>query len=73
MIGPTGVGIIECDTIAQCGDRRNCNHHQSGLDHQETLGDNQVAIAEQKAGIFKPGKSACDCKLLETRLSKDSY
>ena len=29
-----------------------------GLDHQETLGDSLVAIAEQKAGIFKPGKSA---------------
>ena len=29
-----------------------------GLDHQETLGDSLSAIAEQKAGIFKPGKSA---------------
>ena len=29
-----------------------------GLDHQETLGDSLTAIAEQKAGIFKPGKSA---------------
>ena len=29
-----------------------------GLDHQETLGDSIAAIAEQKAGIFKPGKSA---------------
>ena len=29
-----------------------------GLDHQETLGDSLVAITEQKAGIFKPGKSA---------------
>ena len=29
-----------------------------GLDHQETLGDSLVAIAEQKAGIFKSGKSA---------------
>lgn len=29
-----------------------------GLDHQETLGDSLVSIAEQKAGIFKPGKSA---------------
>lgn len=29
-----------------------------GFDHQETLGDSLVAIAEQKAGIFKPGKSA---------------
>ena len=29
-----------------------------GLDHQETLGDSLVTIAEQKAGIFKPGKSA---------------
>ena len=29
-----------------------------GLDHQETLGDSLAAIAEQKAGIFKPGKSA---------------
>ena len=27
-----------------------------GLDHQETLGDSLTAIAEQKAGIFKPGK-----------------
>ena len=29
-----------------------------GLDHQETLGDSLTAIAEQKAGIFKFGKSA---------------
>ena len=29
-----------------------------GLDHQETLGDSLTAIAEQKAGIFKPRKSA---------------
>ena len=29
-----------------------------GLDHQETLGDSLAAIAEQKAGIFKLGKSA---------------
>lgn len=29
-----------------------------GLDHEETLGDSLTAIAEQKAGIFKPGKSA---------------
>jgi len=29
-----------------------------GLDHQETLGDSLAAIAEQKAGIFKSGKSA---------------
>lgn len=29
-----------------------------GLDHQETLGDSLSAIAEQKAGIFKLGKSA---------------
>jgi len=29
-----------------------------GLDHQETLGDSLTAIAEQKAGIFKPGKTA---------------
>ena len=29
-----------------------------GLDHQETLGDSLLAIAEQKAGIFKPGNSA---------------
>ena len=29
-----------------------------GLDHQETLGDSLGAIAEQKAGIFKLGKSA---------------
>ena len=29
-----------------------------GLDHQETLGDSLVAIADQKAGIFKSGKSA---------------
>ena len=29
-----------------------------GLDHQETLGDSLTVITEQKAGIFKPGKSA---------------
>ena len=29
-----------------------------GLDHQETLGDSLTAIAEQKVGIFKLGKSA---------------
>lgn len=29
-----------------------------GLDHQETLGNSLAAIAEQKAGIFKSGKSA---------------
>ena len=29
-----------------------------GLDHQETLGDSLEAIAEQKAGIFKPEKAA---------------
>ena len=29
-----------------------------GLDHQETLGDSLELIAEQKAGIFKSGKSA---------------
>ena len=29
-----------------------------GLDHQETLGNSLEAIAEQKAGIFKSGKSA---------------
>ena len=29
-----------------------------GPDHQETLGDSVTAIAEQKAGIFKLGKSA---------------
>ena len=29
-----------------------------GLDHQETLGNSLAAIAEQKAGIFKLGKSA---------------
>ena len=29
-----------------------------GLDHQETLGDSLAAIAEQKAGIFKPRNSA---------------
>lgn len=29
-----------------------------GFDHQETLGDSLTAIAEQKAGIFKLGKSA---------------
>ena len=40
-----------------------------GLDHQETLGDNLEAIAEQKAGIFKAGKKAVIAKLLsEARL-----
>ena len=29
-----------------------------GLDHQETLGNSLAEIAEQKAGIFKSGKSA---------------
>lgn len=29
-----------------------------GLDHQETLGRNLTTIAEQKAGIFKPGRPA---------------
>lgn len=29
-----------------------------GLDHQETLGDSLEEIAEQKAGIFKPGRAA---------------
>ena len=29
-----------------------------GLDHQETLGDTIEEIAEQKAGIFKPGRTA---------------
>ena len=29
-----------------------------GLDHQETLGNSLELIAEQKAGIFKSGKSA---------------
>ena len=29
-----------------------------GLDHQETLGQTLTAIAEQKAGIFKSGRSA---------------
>ena len=36
-----------------------------GLDHQETLGDSLVAIAEQKAGIFKPGKSAVIANLAQ--------
>ena len=40
-----------------------------GLDHQETLGGSLVAIAEQKAGIFKPGKSAVIANLtLEAQL-----
>ena len=34
-----------------------------GLDHQETLGDSLEEIAEQKAGIFKPGKKAVIAKL----------
>ena len=36
-----------------------------GLDHQETLGDSLAAIAEQKAGIFKPGKSAVIANLAQ--------
>ena len=36
-----------------------------GLDHQETLGDSLVAIAAQKAGIFKPGKSAVIANLAQ--------
>ena len=36
-----------------------------GLDHQETLGDSLVAIAEQKAGIFKSGKSAVIANLAQ--------
>ena len=36
-----------------------------GLDHQETLGDSLTAIAEQKAGIFKPGKSAVIANLAQ--------
>ena len=40
-----------------------------GLDHQETLGDSLAAIAEQKSGIFKPGKSAVIANLtLEAQL-----
>ena len=35
-----------------------------GLDHQETLGDSLTAIAEQKAGIFKLGKSAVIANLV---------
>ena len=35
-----------------------------GLDHQETLGDSLEAIAEQKAGIFKLGKSAVIANLV---------
>lgn len=35
-----------------------------GLDHQETLGDSLEAIAEQKAGIFKLGKSAIIANLV---------
>jgi len=34
-----------------------------GLDHQETLGNSLEEIAEQKAGIFKPGKSAVTSNL----------
>lgn len=34
-----------------------------GLDHQETLGNSLAEIAEQKAGIFKSGKSAVIAKL----------
>ena len=36
-----------------------------GLDHQETLGDSLVAIAEQKAGNFKSGKSAVIANLAQ--------
>ena len=36
-----------------------------GLDHQETLGDSLTAIAEQKAGIFKPGNSAVIANLAQ--------
>ena len=36
-----------------------------GLDHQETLGDSLTAIAEQKAGIFKPGRSAVIANLAQ--------
>ena len=35
-----------------------------GLDHQETLGNSLEEIAEQKAGIFKPGKSAVISNLI---------
>ena len=35
-----------------------------GFDHQETLGDSLEAIAEQKAGIFKLGKSAVIANLV---------
>ena len=35
-----------------------------GLDHQETLGDSLEVIAEQKAGIFKLGKSAVIANLV---------
>ena len=34
-----------------------------GLDHQETLGNSLAEITEQKAGIFKSGKSAVIAKL----------
>lgn len=36
-----------------------------GLDHQETLGNSLAEIAEQKAGIFKPGKSAVIANLAQ--------
>ena len=36
-----------------------------GLDHQETLGDSLEEIAKQKAGIFKPGKSAVIANLAQ--------
>ena len=36
-----------------------------GLDHQETLGDSLVAIAEQKQGFFKSGKSAVIANLAQ--------
>ena len=36
-----------------------------GLDHQETLGNSLAEIAEQKAGIFKSGKSAVIANLAQ--------
>ena len=48
-----------------------------GLDHQETLGNSLAAIAEQKAGIFKPGKSALianlapDAQLVCQKIAED--
>ena len=44
-----------------------------GLDHQETLGDSLTAIAEQKAGIFKPGKSQLVCQRTATDLGVSLY